>query len=278
MANVTTTTAASLIPEMWSMDVELAAQEHRGFSGRIKEFPFSGPGDVLHIPTIGKISAAAFSGTVTYTANTEGSVDITPDVSYAAVQIDRKADVRAILALGPMYTAELGKGLAQYEDVQIAALYAGLSQSVGGASNFSKANHLLAIRTLIQSGKDKVIMGNSRIWGVIHPVQWDHVFGEAEIISANVRGDAGAGPAKLGTIDLAYGVTLDFSGNVQTTGSRAKNMYYTMDAFAIARKQTPTLDMDFAIDSLSNKLVASQDFGVAELNDGLGIVFETNDT
>ncbi len=275
MANVTTTTAAALIPEMWSADVELAAQEHRGFAGRIKEFPFSGPGDVLHIPKIGAIAAAAFSGSVSYTANTESTVDITPDVSYAAVQIDRKADVRSILSLAGMYQEELGKGLAQYEDVQIASLYAGLSQSVGTSSDFSEQNFLLAIRTLLQSGKNRVMIGVTPIWGVFHPAQWDHVLVVSNLNNAMIRGDAGAGPAKTGTIGLAYGVNIDFSGNVQVS-TTARNMFYTSEAFAIARKYTPTVDMDFDVDSLSNKIVASQDFGVAELNDNLGVVYVTN--
>jgi len=59
MANVTTTTAAAIIPEIWEAEVEFAAHNNRGFSGRIMEFEFAGPGDVLHIPKIGAISAAA---------------------------------------------------------------------------------------------------------------------------------------------------------------------------------------------------------------------------
>jgi len=233
--------------------------------------------DVLHIPKIGAISAAAFSGAVSYTANTESSVDITPDVSYAAVKIERKADVRAILALAPMYTAELGKGLAQYEDIAIASLYAGLSQSMGGASDFSEANYLLAIRYLVNGGKDRVVMGTTPIWGVMHPVQWDHVLVVGNLNSAMVRGDAGAGPAKTGSIGLAYGVTIDFSGNVQVS-TTARNMFYTMDAFAIARKYTPKIDTNFDIDALATKIVASQDFGVAELNDNLAVEYKTNAT
>ncbi len=276
MANVTTTTAAAVIPEIWEAEVEFAAHNHRGFAGRIMEFQFSGPGDVLHIPKIGAISAAAFAGTVSYTANTETSVDITPDVSYAAVQIDRKADMRAVTSLGNIYQVELGQSLAQYEDEQIAGLYAGLSQSVGGASDFSEANFLLAIRDLIQGGKNKVLMGETPIWGVFHPAQWDHVLAVANINSASVRGEEN-GPAKTGTIGLAYGVNIDFSSSVQVS-TTARNMIYTDRAFAIARKQTPTVDVEFDADTLSTKIVASQDFGVAEMNDELGVEYQTNAT
>ena len=263
MGNVTTTTAAAIIPEIWEAEVEFAAHNNRGFSGRIMEFQFAGPGDVLHIPKIGAISAAAFSGVVSYTANTETSVDITPDVSYAAVQIDRKADVRSVTSLGNVYQVELGQSLAQYEDEQIAGLYAGLSRSVGGASDFSEANYLLAIRNLIQHGKNKVVMGMTPIWGVFHPAQWDQVRGEVD------------GPAKTGSIDLAYGVNISFSSSVQVS-TTARNMIYTSRAFAIARKQTPTIDVEFDADTLSTKIVASQDFGVAEMNDDLGVEYQTN--
>jgi hypothetical protein len=274
MANVTTTTAAAILPEIWEAEVEFAAHNHRGFSGRIMEFQFTGPGDVLHIPKIGAISAAAFSGTVSYTANTETSVDITPDVSYAAVQIDRKADVRAVTSLGNVYQVELGQSLAQYEDEQIAGLYAGLSHSVGGSSDFSEANYLLAIRNLVQYGKNKVMMGMTPIWGVFHPAQWDHVLVVSNINSALVRGELN-GPAKTGSIDLAYGVNISFSSSVQVS-TTARNMIYTSRAFAIARKQTPTIDVEFDADTLSTKIVASQDFGVAEMNDELGVEYQTN--
>ena len=277
MANVTTTTAAAIIPEIWAAQIEMAAEENRGFSGRIMEFQFSGPGDVLHIPRIGTISGAAFSGTVTYTANTETSIDITPDVSYAAVQIDRKADIRAVTSLMNIYQVQLGKGLSQYEDTQIAGLYAGLSQTAGGAEEFLEATYLLAIRKLLQGGKSKVVMGSEPIWGVYHPVQWDHALILANINSATIRGDAGAGPAKSGVVDLAYGVSLMFSGNVQVS-TTARNMLYTRGAFALARKMTPTVDVDFDPDTLSTKVVSSQDFGVAELDDALGVVHITNAT
>ena len=102
MANVTVTTASAVIPEVWSAEVEMAGHNVRGFAGRIIERTFSGAGDVFHIPKIGAISASAFSGTVTYTANTETTVDITPDVSYSAVNIDRKADIRSVTDLGNM--------------------------------------------------------------------------------------------------------------------------------------------------------------------------------
>jgi hypothetical protein len=53
-------------------------------------------------------------------------------------------------------------------------------------------------------------------------------------------------------------------------------MIYTSRAFAIARKQTPTIDVEFDADTLSTKIVASQDFGVAEMNDDLGVEYQTN--
>ncbi len=275
MANVTTTTAAAIIPEIWASEIEMAAHNVRAFTGKIEEKSFNGPGDVLHIGKIGAISAAAFSSTVSYTANTEGNVDITPDVSYAAVQIDRKADVRAITPLGNMYQVELGESLAQYEDEQIGLLYSGLSQTVGTASDFSEANYLATIGKIINGGKNKVMMGRDPLFGAFHPAQWDHVLVVGNINSATVRGDSGAGPAKLGTIDLAYGVQIVFSHSVAVS-TTARNLVWARRAFAIARKMNPTVDVQFDPDTLSTKVVASQDFGVAELYDGLACVYVTN--
>lgn len=275
MANVTTTTAAAIIPEIWESEIEYAAHPIRAFMGKILEYSFSGPGDVLHVPKLGAISAAAFSGTVTYTANTESAVDITPDVSYAAVNIDRKADVRAVTDLGNAYQIELARALATYENVSIAGLYAGLSGSVGTSSAFSEANYLAAIATLLAGAGDKVIMGSTPLYGVFTPTQWDNILVVGNINSAMVRGEAGNGPAITGVVNMAYGVQLSFSGDV-VLSTTYKNMIFAQRAFAIARKQTPTVDTQFDPDTLSTKVVASQDFGVAELNDELGVVYLTN--
>lgn len=275
MSQVTTTTAAAIIPEIWEAEVEYAAHNARGFSGKILEYNFTGPGDVLHIPKIGAISAAAFTGSVSYTANTEGSVDITPDVSYAAVQIDRKANIRAVTDLGNVYQVEMGKSLAQYEDVAIAGLYAGLSGSISSGTAITEAIYLQAIATLMTSAKDKLMLGTTPVYGVIHPGQWDNILIIGNINSAMVRGDAGAGPAKTGVVQMAYGVELSFSSSV-ILSTTYKNMFFGQRAFAIARKMTSTVDVLFDPDTLSTKVVASQDFGVAELNDELGVVCLSN--
>src|SRR6185369_5013934 len=94
MANITVTTAANFIPEIWSKEVKLAVESNltmaklvvRDFEGDI-----SAAGDTVHIQDISNLSVGnkAASTDVTFEAITEGQTNITIDKhKYAAFKLE----------------------------------------------------------------------------------------------------------------------------------------------------------------------------------------------
>ena len=91
--NVTPTTAANFIPELWRDAILDYAERKFDLKNRVLDFSsmLSGGGDILHIPKVTEETAAAKSaGTaVTYTNNTDGKIDLTVNQHhYEAKRID----------------------------------------------------------------------------------------------------------------------------------------------------------------------------------------------
>ena len=80
MAEVTTTTAANFIPELWRDAIADYASRKFQIRNQVMDFSslMSEGGDILHIPKVTEETAATLSSgsAVTYGANTDGKVDL----------------------------------------------------------------------------------------------------------------------------------------------------------------------------------------------------------
>ena len=91
--NVTVTTAANFIPEMWRDAILDYAERKFQLRNQVLDFSsmLAGGGDILHIPKVDEETAAAKSAdtAVTYTNNTDGKVDLAVDQHhYEAKRIE----------------------------------------------------------------------------------------------------------------------------------------------------------------------------------------------
>ena len=93
MANVTTTTAANFIPEMWRDAILDYAERKFILRNQVSDFSsmVSNGGDILNIPKVAEETAAAKSAdtAVTYSANTDGVIQLSLDQHhYEAKRIE----------------------------------------------------------------------------------------------------------------------------------------------------------------------------------------------
>ena len=91
--NVTVTTAANFIPELWRDAILDYAERKFQIKNQVSDFSsmLAGGGDILHIPKVTEETAAAKSAgsAVTYTNNTDGKIDLTVDQHhYEAKRIE----------------------------------------------------------------------------------------------------------------------------------------------------------------------------------------------
>jgi len=93
MANITTTSAASFIPEMWRDAILDYAERKFVLRNQVQDFSsmLSGGGDILNIPKVAEETAAAKGAdtAVTYSANTDGKIQLAVDQHhYEAKRIE----------------------------------------------------------------------------------------------------------------------------------------------------------------------------------------------
>jgi hypothetical protein len=288
MADITPTTAAGLIPTYWETKVQYAANNRRGLTRMILDTgsKWFGPGGTIKWPVIQVWpTAQAYSPTAALTrqiwANQPlGASSITPSWIYTHGIITEDAAQTGVIDMVQAASPGMAESLYQYVDVAIATLFGSANAVVGGAVAWSEGDFLSAISTLLTNGGDKVELGN--IYGVYHTSLWDEFMSTGNIVSAAVRGETNSG-AKTGMVEMAYGVKVFFTANVQNTPK--SNAVFSKEAIWLARKNRPKIelgrnvtgqDTTTPLPGLSTSIACSTGFGTAYLHKSTTPIFSSD--
>ena len=121
--HVTTTTAATFIPEIWSDEIIAAYEKALVVKPLVRAMSMAGKkGDTIHIPkpTRGNASVKAASTEVTLIAATESELTIAIDQHYEYSRlIEDIVDVQALNSLRQFYTSDAGYALATRIDTDL---------------------------------------------------------------------------------------------------------------------------------------------------------------
>ena len=163
MANVTVTTAANFIPELWRDAILDYAERKFQIKNQVSDFSsmLSGGGDILHIPKVTEETAAAKSGgsAVTYSANTDGKIDLTVDQHhYEAKRIEDIVKVQESADLFNAYARSMGYALAKKVENYLAVdvIQAATGNDVTLAADNTMTTALLrsGLQKLLDAGHD----------------------------------------------------------------------------------------------------------------------------
>jgi len=135
--NVTVTTAATFIPEIWSDETVAAYKKNLVLANLVMKMNFKGKkGDTIHIPapTRGSATAKAASTQVTLIAATESEVQVAIDKHFEYSRlIEDIVEAQALSSLRQFYTADAGYALAKQVDTSLIEL--GRSTNGGAGTN-----------------------------------------------------------------------------------------------------------------------------------------------
>ena len=286
MANVTVTTAANFIPEMWS-DALLDYAE-RMFRLRNQVSDFSGMladgGDTLHIPKVTEETAAAKSAdtAVTYSANTDGKIDLSVDQHhYEAKRIEDIVKVQESADLFNMYARSMGYAIAKKVENYLAVDV--IQSATGNDTALATDNQLTA--ALLRSGLVKLLDaghdytdGNS--WLYASPEVYSYLLGLDEFVHFDKRGDeAGQVSGKVGDVyGMPVHVSTDWDDDGDTGDETAS--IFKREAVYFAMQMSPRVQSSYDIDYLATSVVADVLFGAslshAASSASCGIVNFTN--
>jgi len=286
MANVTVTTGANFIPEMWSGAILDYAEAQFSLKDRVTDFSsmLAGGGDTLHIPKVTEETAAAKSAdtAVTYSANTDGKIDLSVNQHhYEAKRIEDIVKVQESADLFSMYARSMGYAIAKKVENYIAVDT--IQAATGNDTALGTDNQLTS--ALLRSGLVKMLSANinyadGNTWLYASPEVYSYLLGLDEFVHFDKRGDeAGQVSGKVGSV---YGMPVHVSTDWDDDGGTGDETasVFNRESVYFAMQIAPRVQSSYDIDYLSTSVVADVLFGTAlskaASSTSLGIVNFTN--
>lgn len=288
---VTTTTAATFIPEVWSDEIVAAYKKNLVAANIIKKMSFKGKkGDTVHIPapTRGNASAKAANTQVTLIAATEGekTVSINQHWEYSRL-IEDIVEAQALSSLRQFYTDDAGYALARQVDstlIQLGrstnggdgtAAYTGAYSGADGTTAYTGTAGALtdaAIRRTIQRLDDSDVPMDGRFL-IVPPSTRNTLMGIARFTEQAFVGEAGGGNTiRNGEVGNVYGIPVFVTSNADaaTDGDRICLLGHKDFAVLVEQMGVRT-QTQYKQEYLGTLFTADVLFGVGELRDGAAI-------
>jgi N4-gp56 family major capsid protein len=286
---VTITTAATFIPEVWSDEIVAAYKKNLVAANLFKKMSFAGKkGDTVHLPspTRGSASLKAENTQVSLIAATESDVAVSIDKHYEYSRlIEDIVEVQALSSLRRFYTDDAGYALAKQVDTSLVQLgrtfnggsgvtysgaYIGGDGTTAYNSGTPNASALTdaAIRRTIQRLDDNDVPMDGRFF-LIPPSARNTLMGLARYTEQAFVGEAGNGNTiRNGEIGNLYGIPVFVSSNADTaTGAARICLLGHKDAAVLVEQQGVRSQTQYKQEYLGTLYTADTLYGVKELRD-----------
>jgi hypothetical protein len=285
---VTNTTAAVFIPEIWSDEVIAAYKANLVAANLFKKMSFKGKkGDTIHIPkpTRGEASLKASETAVTLIAATETEVIVPIDKHYEYSRfIEDITEVQALSSMRRFYTDDAGYALAKQVDTDMVQLGRVMNGGTADASydagyigadgdtlyDGSNAAALtdIAIRNVIQKMDDQDVPTTGRFF-LIPPSARNTLMGLDRYTAMDFVGEAAsANTIRNGQIGNLYGIPVYVTSNADTAqGTDRVCLMGHKDAAVLVEQLNVRSQTQYKQDYLSTLYTSDTIYGVKELRE-----------
>lgn len=285
--NVTVTTSATFIPEVWSDEIIAAYKKSLVAANLIKKMNFKGKkGDTVHIPapTRGDASAKAASTQVTLIAATEGEKTVSIDQHWEYSRlIEDIVEAQALTSLRQFYTDDAGYALGKKVDSTIiqlgrkanggngTAAYNGAYSGADGTTAYTGTAGALtdaAIRRSIQRLDDNDVPMDGRFL-IVPPSTRNTLMGIARFTEQAFVGETGASNTiRNGEVGNVYGIPVFVTTNADAATDGDRICLLAHKEFAVLVEQMGVrTQTQYKQEWLANLFTADVLFGCDELRD-----------
>ena len=267
--NVTITTAANFIPEMWRDAILDYAERKFQMRNQVLDFSsmLSSGGDILNIPKVTEEEAVAKAANtaVTYTNNTDGVVQLAVDQHhYEAKRIEDIVRVQESADLFNAYAQSMGYALAKKVENFLANLVQGASGNdvtLSSDNTFTTALIRSGLQKLLDAGYDYT---DGEHYFYCSPAAYMSLLSLGDFTEAQKRGDD-ENPLASGRIINAYGLevypSIDWDDD-GTSGDETATIFNKNSVY-FAQQLAPRVQSSYDIDHLATSVVADVLFGAA---------------
>lgn len=271
MANVTVSTAAKFIPEVWKEAILDYAERTFRLRNQVTNVSDIANGDVFHVPRVSQETAAAKSAdtAVTYSAQTDGETQITINQhAYEAKRIEDIVRVQSSYDLFSLYAKSMGYGLAKkienYLAVDIIQSASANDVTLSTDNTFTTALVRSGLQKLLDQGVDYT-NGETYFYG--SPAAYMSLMSLGEFSDFQERGpeSSGVGPNISGQLGMIYGMPVFTSTDWDDDGGTGDETasIFTKDSVLFAMQMEPRVQSEYDIDHLATSVVADVLFGAS---------------
>tara|TARA_R110002073_G_scaffold5332_3_gene32984 strand:+ start:1755 stop:2627 length:873 start_codon:yes stop_codon:yes gene_type:complete len=268
--NVTTTTAANFIPEMWRDAILDYAERKFQLKNQVSDFSsmLAGGGDILNIPKVAEETAAAKSAgsAVTYQNNTDGVIQLTVNQHhYEAKRIEDIVKVQESADLFNAYARSMGYALAKkvenYLAVDVLQAATGNDVTLAADNTFTTALIRSGLQKMLDAGHDYTDGDHSLYCS---PAAYMSLLALGDFSEAQKRGDA-ENPNVSGSVIQAYGLNVFPSTDWDDDGGTGDETATIFNSGSVyfAQQVAPRVQSSYDIDHLATSVVADVLFGAA---------------
>jgi len=290
-AHVTTTTANTFIPEIWSDEIIASYKKNLVAANLVKKMNFKGKkGDSIHIPspTRGNASVKSAQTQVTLIAATESEVVVNIDKHYEYSRlIEDIVEAQALASLRQFYTDDAGYALARQVDTDLVRLGRGVNGGDGTAAYtgaFSGADGTTAytgtagaltdaaIRRSIQRLDDNDVPMDNRFL-IVPPSTRNTLMGIARFTEQAFVGEVGgANTIRNGEIGNVYGIPVFVTSNADAATDGDRICLLAHKDFAVLVEQMGVRSQtQYKQEYLGTLFTSDMLYGVKELRDGSAV-------
>jgi len=271
MANITTTTAANFIPEVWRDAILDYAERNFRLRNQVTDISDAIEGDVIHIPRVSEETAAAKSAdtAVTYSAQTDGETQVSMDQHhYEAKRIEDIVRVQSSYDLFNLYARSMGYGIAKKIENYLAVdvLQSATANDVTLASDntFTTALVRSGLQKLLDQGVDYT---NGETFFYASPASYMSLMSLGEFSDFQERGpeSSGVGPNISGNLGIIYGMPVYNSVDWDDDGGTGDETatIFTRDSVLFGMNMEPRVQSAYDIDHLATSVVVDTLFGAS---------------
>lgn len=271
MAEVTTTTSAVFIPEVWQEAILNYAERQFRIRNQVTNVSDVASGDTIHVPRVTEESAAVLSSgsAVTFGANTDGEVQISMDQHIVeGKRIGDLVRVQSSYDLFNLYSRSMGYAVAKkienYLAVTVLQAASGNDVSLSTDNTFTTALVRSGLQKLLDLGVDYTL-GDTFFYA--SPAGFMSLASLGEFSDYEKRGpeSGGEGPNITGMIKKIYGMETyasvdwdDDGGSGDETGT-----IFTKDSVLYAEQMPMRVQSNYNLEYLATELVVDQLIGAS---------------
>jgi len=262
MANMTTTTSAVFIPEIWSDEVIATYKKNLVVANLVQNLNHQGKkGDTIHIPKPGRNDASAKVANSDVTAITDTATEILVNIDQHyewSMYIEDIAELQALNSMRRFYTDDAGYALARNVDSAIITALDGASALTGGNAVITSVTDWDAsILQAIENLNDNDVPVNDRAL-VVTPSCMTALMSTDRFTEQQFIGDGSA--IRTGNIGNIYGIPVFMSTQVGT-GATEKAFLFQKDSTVLATQQSVRTQTQYKQEKLADLFTADTVYG-----------------